>query len=329
MKLKKLLMPLFIAITSLSVISCKNTDKEERAISPYELMWYYPFDESLDIKQPNYEMRSAYHKVNMTGHELTSFDEEENIVKYIHGKFKTKRILSAQFKKTDNYITITCGNFGRPMTELGIITVYDNGCVSSKLTPTYYKDRGEYFFKASKADTDKLFKIVEEDLAKIEKGERHYYEDIKEYCSLDKFLETADADLARESDYCNLETNSTHPYRVATGYISYNYSDSGKMTNKQMVDMIKATPHTFKGYKSVDYDAISNSLLAIEYNDEYASYAYVLEGGCNFTTAGVTKVYGDYQDGNYHFLVAEYEISSEAGEAMYDAAYAQIRNRNY
>ena len=327
MRLKKLFVPLFILASSLSLVGCNKTDKEERAVSPYELMWFYPFDEDLDIKQPNYDMRSAYHKVNLSGHELTSFDEEENITKFIHSKFGNKRILSAQFKKTDNYITITCGNFGRPMTELGIITVYDNGCVSTKITAAYYREKKEYFFKAEQEDTDKLFKIVEEDLAKIEKGERHYYEDIKKYCSLDKFLETADADLARESDYCDLETNATHPYRVATGYISYNYSDSGKMTNKQMVDMIKATPHTFKGYKSVDYDAIRNSLLSIEYNDEYASYAYILEGGKNFTIAGVTKVYGDYQDGNYHFLVAEYEIPHEAGEAMFDTASAPIRVR--
>ena len=79
MKLKKLLIPLFILASSLSMVGCNNTDKDENVIRPYDLMWYYPFEEYLSIKEPNYDMRSAYHKVNMTGHVLTSFDEEEII----------------------------------------------------------------------------------------------------------------------------------------------------------------------------------------------------------------------------------------------------------
>lgn len=328
MKIKKLLIPLFILASSLSMVGCNNTDKDENVIRPYDLMWYYPFEEYLSIKEPNYDMRSAYHKVNMTGHTLTSFDEEEIIVKYVHSKFKYERIMSGQFKKTDNYVTITCGDFSRPIEQNGVITVYDNGHFSCKTTFSYTKDNKEFFFKADKESTDTLFNLVEKDLAKIENGERHYYEDIKKYCSLERFLETADADLARESDYCNLDLEVTHPYRVATGYISSNLTNTKKESVQEMIDMIKATPHTFKGYKSVDYNAIDNSILAIDYENDYASYGYILEGGKNFTTAGVTKVYGDYKDGNYHFLIAEYEISHEDGERMFDVAYAPLKNRN-
>lgn len=328
MKLKKLLIPLFILASSLSMVGCNNTDNDENVIRPYDLMWYYPFEEYLSIKEPNYDMRSAYHKVNMTGHVLTSFDEEEIIVKYVHSKFKYERIMSGQFKKTDNYVTITCGDFSRPIEQNGVITVYDNGHFSCKTTFSYTKDNKEFFFKADKESTDTLFNLVEKDLAKIENGERHYYEDIKKYCSLERFLETADTDLARESDYCNLDLEVTHPYRVATGYISSNLTNTKKESVQEMIDMIKATSHTFKGYKSVDYNAIDNSILAIDYENDYASYGYILEGGKNFTTAGVTKVYGDYQDGNYHFLIAEYEISHEDGERMFDVAYAPLQNRN-
>ena len=325
MKLKKLLIPLFILASSLSMVGCNSNDKDENVITPYELMWYYPFEEYLDIKEPNYDMRSAYHKVNMTGHTLTSFDEEEIIAKYVHSKFKYERIMSGQFKKTDNYVTITCGDFGRPIEQNGIITVYDNGHLSCKTTYSYTKNNKEFFFKANKESTDTLFNLVKEDLAKIENGERHYYEDIKEYCSLERFLETADADLARESDYCNLDLKVTHPYRVATGYISSNLTNTKKESAQEMIDMIKDTPHTFKGFKSVDYNAIRNSIFAIEYENDYASYGYILEGGKNFTTAGVTKVYGDYKDGNYHFLIAEYEIPQEKGMEMFDTAYRPIK----
>ena len=328
MKLKKLLVPLFILASSLSLIGCESVDEDDQAVSAYELMWYYPFDEYLTIEQPNYEQRSAYHRVNLTGHELTSFDEEENIVKFVHSREFTggRRLTEVQFKKTDRYITITCGDFGRPIEENGIIKIYDNGYLSTEVTSKIYKN-AKYFFRISEETTNKLFEIVEEDLAKIERGERHYYEDIKErYCSLDTFLETADKDLARESDYCNLDVETTHPYRVVSGYISHNYTDTRKTTAQAMIDRIKTIPHTFKGYKSVDYDAIRNSLFAIDYNDEYASYGYILEGGANFSVAGVTKVYGDYVDGKYHFLIAEYEIPSEMGQEMYDTAYAPMKN---
>lgn len=329
MRLKKLFVPLFILASSLSLASCVTvTDKDENVVSAYELMWHYPFDEYLEINQPNYWQKSAYHKVNLTGHELTSFDEEETIVKFIHSREFTgeKRILEAQFKKTDKCITITCGDFNRPIEVNGYIKIYDNGHLSTEVTSKVYKNC-KFFFKIEEETTKKLFELVEQDLAKIEKGERHYYEDIKEYCSLDKFLEIADTDLAKDSDSTRLDVHVTHPYRVASGYISYNCSDSRKTTAQAMVDSIKNIPHTFKGFKSVDYNAITNSLFNVAYNNDYASYAYVLEGGKNFTIAGVTKVYGDYEDGNYHFLVAEYEIPHEEGEAMFEVASAPIRVR--
>ena len=136
MKLKKLLIPLFILASSLSLIGCESVDEDDRAVSAYELMWYYPFDEYLPIEQPNYEQRSAYHRVNLTGHELTSFDEEETIVKFVHSKEFTggRRLMEVQFKKTDRYITITCGDFGRPIEENGIIKIYDNGYLSTEVT---------------------------------------------------------------------------------------------------------------------------------------------------------------------------------------------------
>ena len=334
MKIKKVLGYLASAVIIVGLIVgmivCQNAVNESkkekpRSYTPYELMWYYPFDESLPIEQPNYLMRSSHNRIKLAGHEVTSFDEEEEIAKFLHsaGYKGYKEIKKLDFKKTDYYFEIFCGYYSYPMEEMAHLTFYDNGHIRCETTLSYANNQ-TYYFKLDEEDTKAFFEVVEKDIAKVENGERHYYEDIKNFCSLDVFSTYAETDLARDDKYTNLDLDITHPYRVATGYLSSNLSDSRKDHIQVVYDMIKDTPHTFKGLKSVSYNSIENSLLAMSYKDDYACYAYIMEGGCNFTKAGVTMLYGDYKDGEYHFLVAEYEIDSEKGEAIYNKAFEPL-----
>ena len=109
----------------------------------------------------------------------------------------------------------------------------------------------------------------------------------------------------------------TNPYSVGT-----NYFGNGDFYNngiKTVYNKIKEINYTFKGYRSVDYDALNYSLLYLGCS-YYNTYGFILEGGCNFTTAGIAMIYGDYKDGKYHSLIAEYTIDSKDGEALYNLA---------
>ena len=322
MKLKKLLLPLYLVAASLCVVGCQE-NKSEYSTDPRDLVWYFPFHEYSDIPEPNYFSRSAYHKITMTGHELTSFDEEERIAAYIHLDFKgCTRIDSFKFKKSDNYVKIVCSDFERPFTQRGICTFYDNGYILCKFTPSYSDDK-EFFYKTSEEEMKKFFDVVEDDFRKIESGERNYYNDAKSYCSLDKFYEMADEELQKERS--RMTYQASHPFTAALGYYSSGYSSSLKEHVSELYDIVKDIPHTFKGYKTVDYHAAECSIFALRYEDYYSTYAYVMDGGSNFSSVGVTMCYGDYNDGDYHFLIAEYTIDSEKGEALFEKAFAPLK----
>ena len=69
-------------------------------------------------------------------------------------------------------------------------------------------------------------------------------------------------------------------------------------------------------------------------NGDLKKYVSVVAAIITKNVDGLEKIfatqrgYGDYKDGNYHFLIAEYEISHEDGERMFDVAYAPLKNRN-
>ena len=159
--------------------------------------------------------------------------------------------------------------------------------------------------------------FVEEDITKIEQGKRNYFEDAKELCTFEEYYAYGDKNTYRTDGSVNLRGVVTNPYSVGT-----NYFGNGDFYNngiKTVYNKIKEINYTFKGYRSVDYDALNYSLLYLGCS-YYNTYGFILEGGCNFTTAGIAMIYGDYKDGKYHSLIAEYTIDSKDGEALYNLA---------
>ena len=327
MKFNKLFIPLLVALSSLPLNACgKRVIEENDPVTPYDMMYFFPFDKYQEVPKPNYFKKSSYNRVKLAGHELTSFDENEDVARFVHDAdrfYNYEEITSKEFKKTDYYFQIYCSEYN-PLKDKGVLTYYDNGCVSCKITSSYSKNR-EYFFKLDEENTKAIFDIVEKDIAEVESGKRHYYEDVKSYCSLEALSALAEKDFADERIISSFDVNVQKAKEIYPESRFSGISDSNKTRCKEFHDMIQATNHTFKGYKSVDYNAIRESIVYFDYQDDYAWYAYVLEDECDYTKADIAMLYGDYNDGKYHFLLAQYEISHEEGQALVDYAIAPLR----
>ena len=275
------------------------------------MVHYYGFKSDSD--GIDYTHKSGYDVIRLTGHDLVSFDEDETIAKTIHDDIGTNytRIKPEELVRTERCVSIECSTFGYPMTYDGDVFFYDNGHV-------YLNRRGqEFYYTTSQEKTDLLFKVVEEDIAKIEQGKRNYFEDAKELCTFEEYYAYGDKNTYRTDGSVNLRGVVTNPYSVGT-----NYFGNGDFYNngiKTVYNKIKEINYAFKGYRSVDYDALNYSLLYLGCS-YYNTYGFILEGGCNFTTAGIAMIYGDYKDGKYHSLIAEYTIDSKDGEALYNLA---------
>ena len=318
MKKNLIKISLLIAASSLSIVACEGIleEKERGHVNPVTMIHYFDFGQ----EEPNYMMKTGYHTFKLTGHDVTSFDEEENIAKAIYDLGATfNPIEGHQLVKTDRCITVECSNFSRPMSYMGDVVFYENGHIF--IEEKYYGE-GKFYYTMDEEKAKTLFKAVEEDIAKIESGERNYYEDAKKLCTFESFYAFADEELARE--YPRLDAYVTYPYSVATGFY-HNINFSNKKYIDPVYEKIKNATYTFKGYRTVDYDALRYSLFYI--GAEYENcYGYILEGGCNFTTAGIAMLYGDYNDGKYHSLIAEYTISSEQGEDIYNAGASLLKS---
>lgn len=316
MKKNLILTSLLFAAFSLSMVSCDifgASGKRVRSdyVMPYTMIHYYDFGG----EQPDYLQKTAYDTFRLTGHDVVSFDEEAIIAKTIHEEFgiNYNRIKANELVKTERCITVECCNFGFPMTYMGDVIFYENGHIY--VNEKWYGE-GEFYYTMSQENANLLFKVVEEDIVKIEQGKRNYYEDAKSLCTLESYYAYADSQVARE--YCGLRGEITLPYSVSTDLFG-----NGTFYDKERINpiynKIKEVNYTFKGYRSVDYDALKYSLLYLGC-DYYNTYGFILEGGCNFSIAGIAMIYGDYKDGKYHSLIAEYSIDSKDGEAIYDTA---------
>lgn len=324
MKIKKVLIPLFVVLSTLSLGACNKEDEDsinDYPRRPYDLMYYFPFAEYIEgLEEPNYFLKSSHNRIQLSGHSVTSFDENEDIARVVHNSdayYQYKQINKTEFKKTDYYITINCSNFD-PLRDSAVIKYYDNGHVSCQVN--YTKKKKEYFYTLDEANTKAIFEVVEKDIAKVENGEFKYYDTMKSYCSLESFSKIAEEELAKESDYTDLDICSFETKKINPDFKYDGLFVSNKTYLQAFYNQIKATNHTFKGYASVDYNAIRDAVLYMDYRDDYAWYAYVIEDNSNFSKIDVAILYGDYNDGKYHFLLAQYEVTPEAGKALADLA---------
>ena len=276
-----------------------NKNKENE----YKPEWYkHPHDVLYFIEQ-------ARSKVKMTGHKLTSFDENLSIRNSIMDiPYDEYKSADKDIEKSNKSLEYTVC-FGEQINDvLAEMTFYDNG--SLMMVDCYKRS---YFYNIDKEKVATVFATAEKEFATLENDKPDDKKLAEEACDFDKFINNCKEDNAsREED----KSISFHflEYSTKDNFISFGYSFYDQ-NNRVLNELGKAN---VEKESSEDAKTIKEELDLFSYrpNRDYCCY---MPSNQSFTCFKIYKLYGDHSKGEFRYHLTTYKISEDKGKAFYDA----------